>query len=202
VGAAAVPVVLTFLLVLVGWRLVYSQNRDLFRAGAREEILRRTLPFIALTLMALSVLPLQAYGASDGAMTTWALTSAGAVFLASLLSIPGAERRANVAFRRKDYETAAAEYRKLAEKKPLARYHAFLGAVLAASGEREESLKASTRAIELDSRYGIAYYNRALALHRMGGNKGRARKDLQRALEADLPRRYRNAARKFLEDLK
>jgi len=51
----------------------------------------------------------------------------------------------------------------------------------------------------LDPDYGLAYYNRALVLRRLG-RKSRATKDLQRALESDLPRRFRTAARRALEE--
>ncbi|HZC19676.1 MAG TPA: tetratricopeptide repeat protein, partial [Rubrobacteraceae bacterium] len=115
-------------------------------------------------------------------------------------SMPLDERRANRAFRSEDYETAADLYRKLAEKQPLARYWAFLGAALGSGAQNEEAIKASTKAVELDPKYGLAYYNRALILRKMG-RKSRAAKDLKRALDADLNRRFRNSARKVLEEL-
>ena len=54
--------------------------------------------------------------------------------------------------------------------------------------------------MKLDPEYGIAYYNRALVLNRMG-RKGRSIKDLKRALETDLPRRLKNQAKGLLEEL-
>jgi Tfp pilus assembly protein PilF len=54
-------------------------------------------------------------------------------------------------------------------------------------------------AVEIDPEYGLAYYNRALILQRLG-RKSRATKDLKRALETDLPRRFRTAARRALEE--
>jgi tetratricopeptide (TPR) repeat protein len=83
----------------------------------------------------------------------------------------------------------------------LARNHAFYGAALGASERYDESINASTRAIDTDPEYGLAYYNRALILNRMG-KKSRAVKDLNKALEADMPRRFRSAARKMLEELR
>jgi tetratricopeptide (TPR) repeat protein len=77
---------------------------------------------------------------------------------------------------------------------------AFLGAALGASERYDESVRASTTAIEQDPQYGLAYYNRALVLQRMG-KKGRAVKDLKRAQEVDLPRRFRTAVQKMLEEL-
>ena len=60
-------------------------------------------------------------------------------------------------------------------------------------------MEASTKAIKDDPEYGLAYYNRALVLQRMG-KKSRAIKDLKKALDADLPRRFRTAVRKMLEE--
>jgi tetratricopeptide (TPR) repeat protein len=130
----------------------------------------------------------------------WALVFGGALVVSNFFSMPLDERRANRAFRSEDYATAADLYRKLAEKRPLARYWAFLGAALGVDEQREEAIKASTKAVELDPEYGLAYYNRALILRRLG-RKSRAAKGLKRALEADLPRRMRVAARRTLEDL-
>ncbi|MBA3702917.1 MAG: hypothetical protein H0W79_08855, partial [Rubrobacteraceae bacterium] len=104
-------------------------------------------------------------------------------------------------FRRGDYESAITEYRTLSEERPLARYLAFLGAALGANGDSEASIEASTRAVEADPRYGLAYYNRAL-VHRRANRNSRAVKDLQRAIDADLPRRFKNSARKILEETK
>lgn len=198
-GTVAIPIILLFLLLFISWRLVFSFNKDLLRARAWGDLSRRSLPFAALTFMALTVLPVQAIQ-NERALTFWALGSAVAVVLANFFSIPRAERRANKAFRRREYETAVAEYRALAEENPLARHHAFLAAALGASGEHEQSLEASTHAIELDPEYGLAYYNRALVYKRMG-RKGHARKDLDRALETDLPRRLKSSARGLREEL-
>ena len=60
-------------------------------------------------------------------------------------------------------------------------------------------MEASTKAVREDPQYGLAYYNRALVLQRMG-KKSRAIKDLRKALETDLPRRFRSAVRKMLEE--
>jgi tetratricopeptide (TPR) repeat protein len=96
--------------------------------------------------------------------------------------------------------TAADLYRKLVAQWPLARYWTFLGAALG-SGERpEEGIDASTKAVELDPEYGLAYYNRAMILRSMG-RKSRAEKDLNKALDAKMPRRFKNAARRVLEEL-
>jgi tetratricopeptide (TPR) repeat protein len=197
-GTSALPIVLIFLLVLLTWQTIYSANRDLVRAKVWGDLARRALPFGALALMALSLFVVQQYR-QGWVMISWMAVSGVLIVLGSLLSVPALERRASRAFRRSDYQRAAELYGKLAEERPLARNHAFLGAALGASERYEESVEASTKAIKEDPEYGLAYYNRALVLERMG-KKSRATKDLKKALEADLPRRFRSAVRKMLEE--
>lgn len=198
-GASAIPVVVTFLLILVAWRLVFSFNKDLVRARAWREIARRSLPFATLTVMALS-LPFVQTGQEGWTPLVWLLVFGGALLAANFLAMPLDERRATRAFRSGEYATAANLYRKLVEEYPLARYWTFLGAALGASERHEEAIDASTKAIELDPEYGLAYYNRAVILRKMG-RKSRAAKDLERALGVDIPRRFRSAARGMLEEL-
>jgi len=197
-GAGAIPVVLTVLLVVIAWQLVFSFNKDLVRARAWRELARRALPFAAITLMAAS-LPLVQGAQESWVPIAWVLAFAAVLVVVNFLSMPLDERRASSAFRSGDYARAAALYRKLTEERPLARYWAFLGAALGAAEQHEEAIDASTKAVELDPEYGLAYYNRALILRKQG-RKSRAAKDLRRALEADLPRRFRNAARRMLEE--
>ncbi len=192
------PIVLIFLLVLLTWQTIYSANRDLVRAKAWGDLARRALPFGALALMALSLFLVQQYR-QGWVMISWMAVSGVLIVLGSLLSVPALERRASRAFRRRDYQRAAELYGELVEERPLARNHAFLGAALGASERYEESVEASTKALKEDPEYGLAYYNRALVLERMG-KKSRATKDLKKALEADLPRRFRSAVRKMLEE--
>ena len=198
-GPGAITVVLIFLLVFLSWQTIYSANRDLARAKAWGELARRALPFGALFLMALSLFVIQSYR-ENWLLYTWMAVSGVLIVVASLLSVSALERRANRAFRGGDYARAAELYGALVEEKPLARNRAFLGAALGASERYDESVRASTTAIEQDPQYGLAYYNRALVLQRMG-KKGRAVKDLKRAQEADLPRRFRTAVQKMLEEL-
>ena len=179
--------------------MVLTYNRDLIRARAWGELIRRSLPFAALSLMALTLLPVLSVQ-QEWARTVWAIGAVVAVFLANIFSVTMSERRANRAFRNRNYGKAVAEYRELVEDNPLARHHAFLAAALGAEGENEESLKVSNKAVKLDPEYGIAYYNRALVLNRMG-RKSRSIKDLRRALETDLPRRLKSQARGLLEEL-
>ena len=198
-GSGAIPIVLVFLLVFLTWQTIYSSNRDLVRAKEWGDLARRALPFGALALMALSLFVVQGYR-EGWVLITWMFVSGALIVLASVLSISSTERRANRAFRSGNFQKAAELYRELAAEKPLARHHAYLGAALGASERYEESVDASTEAIKKDPKYGLAYYNRALVLRRMG-KKSRAVKDLKQALEADLPRRFRSAARKILEEL-
>jgi tetratricopeptide (TPR) repeat protein len=199
VGSGAITVVLIFLLLFVSWQTIYSANRDLVRAKAYGDLLRRALPFFALLLMVLSLLIVQSYG-KGWALLAWMGVAAVVVIGASLLSASSLERRANRAFRGGDYARAVELYEKLVEEKPLARNKAFLGAALGASERYEESIDLSTQAIAEDPEYGLAYYNRALVSQRMG-KKSRAVKDLKKALEADLPRRFRSASRSMLEEV-
>jgi tetratricopeptide (TPR) repeat protein len=198
-GSGAIPIVLILLLVFLTWQTIYSANRDLVRAKEWGELARRALPFGALALMALSLFIVQTFRES-WAMITWMVVSGAGIVAASLFSISSLERRANRAFRQRDYPRAAELYGELSREKPLARNHAFLGAALGASERYEESVKASTKAIEDDPEYGIAYYNRALVRRRMG-KKGLAVRDLRKALEVGLPRRFRTNVRKMLEEL-
>jgi tetratricopeptide (TPR) repeat protein len=199
-GSAAVPVVLIFLIVVFSGVTIYSANRDLVRAEAWGDLARRFLPFVVLALMAMSLYFVRAF-AGGQLVLVWIVLFGGLIIASTLFSVPALERRANGVFRRGDYPQAAELYGKLAQEKPLARNHAFHGAALGASERYDESINASTRAIDTDPEYGLAYYNRALVLRRMG-KKNRAIKDLNKALESDMPRRFRAAARKLLEDLK
>lgn len=215
--AGFLPVVLLVLLLVVAFQVIFSFNRDLFRAGAYRELGRKALPLAALVLMA-ATLPLVQAATAEWVPVAWAVVLGGGIVLANFFSMPALERRASRNFRRGRYEEAARQFRELAQEKPLARYYAFLGAALGASGEQregesespgqksgsaispalQESIDASTKAVELDPDYGIAYYNRAL-IQQKTGRRSKAAKDMQRALETDLPRRFRGAAKRYLE---
>ena len=194
-----ITTVLIFLLLFVSWQTIYVANRDLARAKAWGDLARKALPFLALLLLVLSLFLVQSYG-QGRTLLAWMAVSAVAIIGASFLSTSSLERSANRAFRAGDYARAVELYRELVEEKPLARNKAFLGAALGASERYEESVEASTQAIRDDPEYGLAYYNRALILERMG-KKSRAAKDLQKAQSTDLPRRFRSASRRMLEEL-
>ena len=199
-GSGAITIVLIFLLLFASWQSIYVANRDLVRARAWGDLARRALPFFALLLMVLSLLVVQSYGGGGWTLLAWMAVAAVVVIGASLLSVSSLERRADRAFRRGDHARAVELYEQLVEEKPLARNKAFLGAALGASARYEESVDLSTQAIEDDPEYGLAYYNRALVLQQMG-KKSRPIKDLKKALETDLPRRFRSASRGMLEEL-
>ena len=198
-GSGAITIVLIFLLLFVSWQTIYAANRDLARAKAWGGLARRALPFLALLLMVLSLFVVQGYG-EGRTLLVWMAVSAVAIIGASFLSTSSLERSANRAFRAGDYARAVELYRELVEEKPLARNKAFLGAALGASERYEESVEALTQAIKDDPQYGLAYYNRALVLQRMG-KKSRAVKDLEKVQSTDLPRRFRSASRRMLEEL-
>jgi len=198
-GTGAITIVLIFLLLFVSWQTIYAANRDLSRAKAYGDLARKGLPFLALLLMVLSLFVVQSYG-ETWTLLAWMAVSGIVIVGASFLSASSLERSANRAFRSGDYARAVELYEQLVEEKPLARNRAFLGAALGASERYEESVEASTQAIKDDPKYGLAYYNRALVLQRMG-KKSRAIKDLEKAQETDLPRRFRSASRRMLEEL-
>jgi tetratricopeptide (TPR) repeat protein len=198
-GSGVITTVLIFLLLFVSWQTIYVANRDLARAKAWKDLARKALPFLALLLLVLSLFLVQSYG-QGRTLLAWMAVSAIAIIGASFLSASSLERSANRAFRTGDYARAVELYRELVEEKPLARNNAFLGAALGASERFEESVEASTQAIRDDPEYGLAYYNRALVLQRMG-KKSRAVKDLEKAQSTDLPRRFRSASRRMLEEL-
>lgn len=220
--AGFLTVVLLVLLLVVAFQVIFSFNRDLFRVGAYKELGRKALPLAALVLMA-ATLPIVQTATAEWVPVAWAVTLGGGIILANFFSMPALERKASRQFRRGRHAEAAEGFRSLAEDKPLARYYAFLGAALGASEEKsgdsespdsggngskrsgssggralQGSIDASTKAIELDPDYGVAYYNRAL-IHQRAGRRSKAAKDMQRALEADLPKRFRTAAKRYLE---
>lgn len=177
--------------------MILSQNGDLYRIRAWGELARRSLPYAVLSIMILTI-PVVA-NAGSRASLAWAGTFVVAIIIANVLALPANERRAMRAYRSGEHEASAEIFEKLAEEKGLPRYHMLLGATLGSDGKKEKSIRASSRAIELDPRYGLAYYNRAL-IQRSQGRRGKAKNDLKKALEADLPRRFKGSARRMLEE--
>jgi lipoprotein NlpI len=126
----------------------------------------------------------------------------GAAILTAIMAraVTPEERRAGTAFRKGEYEKAAAIYEDLAARRRLPRYYSALGASLDASGNPRGALEATEQAIKLDPRLGIAYYNRASALAALG-ERARARSDLQMVFQVDSGRNLRRAAAEALEML-
>lgn len=187
------------LLLFLGWRSVATANGDLIRAGAWRELTRRMLPFGGILVMA-ATLPLIQDPPAGWIPLTWAVGMGLFILICNIFSIPGGERRAAKAFRKGEYDEAISIYDDLRNQKQLARYDAFQGAALAAAERHEDSVAATSRAIEADPEYGIAYYNRAMNYRRMG-RKRSAVADFKKALESDLPRRFRKVSQQSIEEL-
>jgi tetratricopeptide (TPR) repeat protein len=193
-GALAILAILTF--------FIGRQNRDLLRVRAYRDFFLRLIPPLS-TGVFVAGLPLvmdQATTYNYGIVLFVYL--GGAVILTAIMAravIPE-ERRAGTAFRKGEYEKAAGLYEELVARRQLPRYYSALGASLDASGNPRAALEATDRAIKLDPRLGIAYYNRASALASLG-ERARARGDLQTVFRVDSSRNLRRAAAEALETL-
>jgi lipoprotein NlpI len=193
-GALAVLAVLTFFIV--------RQNRDLLRIRAYRDFFLRLIPplstgvFVAGLPFVMDQATVYNYG------LVLVVYLGGAVILTAIMAraVTPEERRAGSAFRKGEYEKAAALYEELAARRRLPRYYSALGASLDASGNPRAALEAADRAIKLDPKLGIAYYNRASALAALG-ERVRARGDLQKVFTVDSGRRLRQAAADALEML-
>ena len=193
-GALAILAVLTF--------FIGRQNRDLLRVGAYRDFFLRLIPplstgvFVAGLPFVMDQATVYNYG------PVLFVYLGGAAILTAIMAravIPE-ERRAGTAFRKGEYEKAAGLYEELVARRQLPRYYSALGASLDASGNPRAALEATNRAIKLDPRLGIAYYNRASALAALG-ERARARSDLQTVFRVDSGRNLRRAAADALEIL-
>ena len=130
------------------------------------------------------------------------LSAVGATVLTAIISrsVAPEERRAVSAFRKGEYEKAAALYEELISRRPLARYYSALAACMDAAGNPHAALEAAEHAIKRDPKLGIAYYNRASALAALGERR-RARSDLEMVFRTDSNRRLRRAAEEALRSL-
>jgi lipoprotein NlpI len=178
------------------------QNRDLLRVRAYREFFLRLIPplstgvFIAGLPFVMNLATVENYG------EVLLVYLSGAAVLTVLMTraVTPDERLAGTAFRKGEYEKAAALYDEISSRRPLPRYYSSLGASLDASGNPSAALEATDQAIKLDPRLGIAYYNRASA-HAALGEKARARGDLQKVFQVDSSRALRRAAAEALEAL-
>ena len=193
-GALAILAALTF--------FIGRQNRDLLRVGAYRDFFVRLIPSLS-TGVFVAGLPFvmdQATVYNYGPVLFVYLGGAAVLTTIMARAVIPEERRAGTAFRKGEYEKAAGLYEELVAKRQLPRYYSALGASLDASGNPRAALEATDRAIKLDPRLGIAYYNRASALAALG-ERARARGDLQAVFRVDSGRNLRRAAADALEVL-
>ena len=191
------------LAILAGFLFVVGrQNRDLLRVRAYREFSLRLLPLLSTGILVAGLPFVMDLTAFENMVPVLLVYLGGATVLTVLMSrlIAPEERRAGTLFRRAEYEGAAAIYERLIARQPLPRYYSALGACLDISGEHQAALETSDRAIKLDPKLGIAYYNRASALAALGEHS-RARDDLQTVFRVDSNRRLRRAAEETLESL-
>jgi tetratricopeptide (TPR) repeat protein len=182
--------------------LIGRQNRDLLRVRAYRDFFLRLIPplstgvFVAGLPFVMNLTTIETYG------RVLLVYIGGAAILTVLMTraVTPDERRATAAFRRAEYEKAADLYDEITARRPLPRYFSALGASLEASGNPAAALEATDRAIKLDPKLGIAYYNRASALASLD-EKARARGDLQKIFQVDSNRNLRRAAAEALETL-
>jgi tetratricopeptide (TPR) repeat protein len=193
-GALAILAVLTF--------LIGRQNRDLLRARAYRDFFLRLIPSLstAVFVVGLPFVMEQATVENYGSVLFVYLGGAAVLTAVMARAVAPEERRASTAFRKGESEKAVAVYEELVSRRPLPRYYSALAASLDASGDPQGALEAADRAIKLDPRLGIAYYNRASA-HAALGERAKARGDLQTVFRVDSGRSLRRAAAEALESL-
>ncbi len=193
----AALVILTVLTFVIG-----RQNRDLLRVRAYRDFFLRMIPSLstAVFVTGLPIVMAQATVYNYGPVLLVYLAGAATLTVVMSRAVIPDERRAGMAFRKGEFEKAAGLYEDLVSRRPLPRYYSALAASLDASGSPQGALEAADRAIKLDPKLGIAYYNRASALAALG-EYARARGDLQKVFETDAGRGVRRAAAEALETL-
>jgi tetratricopeptide (TPR) repeat protein len=193
-GALVILALLTF--------FIGRQNRDLLRVRAYRDFFLRLIPplstgiFVAGLPFVMDQATVYNYG-----LVLFVYVGGAAILTAIMArAVTPEERRAGTAFRKGEYEKAAALYEELAARRRLPRYYSALAASLDATGNPRGALEAADQAIKLDPRLGIAYYNRASALAALG-ERARARGDLHTVFQVDSGRNLRRAAAEALEIL-
>jgi tetratricopeptide (TPR) repeat protein len=193
----AILAVLAVFLFLIG-----RQNRDLLRVRAYGEFFLRLLPLLSTGVLILGLPVIMELAPAENPLPVLLVYLGGTIILAALMArlVAPDERRAVTLFRREEYEGAAATYERLIARRPLPRYYSALGACLDILGDHRTALDVTDRAIKLDPRLGIAYYNRASALVATG-EREKARDDLKTVYRVDSNRRLRRAAEEALKSL-
>jgi len=193
-GALAILAVLTF--------FIGRQNRDLLRARAYRDFFLRLIPSLSTAVFVVGLPFVMEQATVENYGSVLFVYLGGAAVLSALMAraVTPEERRASTAFRKGEYEKAVAVYEELVSRRPLPRYYSALAASLDASGDPQGALETADRAIKLDPRLGIAYYNRASA-HAALGERAKARGDLQTVFRVDSGRSLRRAAAEALESL-
>jgi lipoprotein NlpI len=182
--------------------LIWRQNRDLLRVAAYGEFFLRMIPPLSTAVFVAGLPFVMDLATVENYLPVLLVYLGGAAALTALMTraVTPDERRAGTAFRSGDYDRAASLYDDLTARRPLPRYFSALAASLDASGHPESALEAADRAIDLDPKLGIAYYNRASALAATG-ERARARGDLQRVFQVDSGRALRRAAGEAMDSL-
>jgi tetratricopeptide (TPR) repeat protein len=196
------PTLASLVLLLVFVVIIGYQNRDMLRFRAYGEFTLRLMPLLILGAV-LGGLPfILDIATVRDTVPVMAVYLGGGAILAALMArqVSPVERRATRAFMQGDYEEAARLYRQLVEARPIPRYYSALAACLDASGEHLLALEAADRAIDLDARLGIAYYNRASSYAALD-DRERSENDLRTVFRADSERRLKQAAQEALEKM-
>ena len=182
--------------------LIWRQNRDLLRVGAYGEFFLRMIPPLSTGVFVAGLPFVMDLATVENYLPVLLVYVGGAAVLTSLITrtVTPEERRASAAFRNGDYEEAASLYDDLTGRRPLPRYYSALAASLDALGSPESAREAADRAIKLDPKLGIAYYNRASALAAVG-ERAKARGDLQKIFQVDSNRALRRAAGEAMDSL-
>lgn len=193
-GALVILVVLT---VLIG-----RQNRDLLRVRAYGEFFLRLIPPLSTGVFVVGLPFVMDQATVANYAPVLLVYLAGATILTVIMTraVAPDERRANAAFRAGDHERASSLYEDLASRRDLPRHHSALAASLDATGDPDGALEAADRAVKLDPKLGLAYYNRASALAALGDRPG-AQDDLQTVFRVDSGRALRRAAGEALDTL-
>lgn len=196
------PTLAALVILAVFVFFIGRQNRDLLRVRAYREFLWRLIPALSTGVFIAGLPFVMDEATFDNYAPVLLVYLAGAAVLTAVMAraVAPEERRAGTAFRKGDYERAATLYEDLTERRPLPRYHSAHAASLDATGDPLRALEAAERAIKLDPKLGIAYYNRASAFAALG-EKARARADLQKIFTVDSNRTLRRAATEAMEML-